>query len=305
MITSNFTHKVNEVILAISGRRVFPLHFVARYNHNRILPHMKYIPLFILLLCFRLNNAYARPQPVFIATNPKSAKSVSSAIDAAMALNSIQFMEMLIGIKNAADIKTYTQSTKTANDDHSPIKRDNEEIRSILSWTRRIIPSFVGGRLSSSVHEEMKDKTADSSHIKCSTPQIKSTWILSNPCPKHETVAEYVGQLWFLNKGGIKFRETIKVVAISSDGRSSTVECNTEYHNGEKWISCSKIICEFRTHRYDEIEGISKNDGSVGVKMHLTCELLVWLPLPSAAKKGVRNKISSVFKNVALEFLGA
>lgn len=260
---------------------------------------MKYILPFILLFYSHLQNTYARSHPVFVATNPKGAKPVSSATDAAMALNSIQFMERLIGIKNAADIKTYTQSTRRFEGDPYPLERHNEEIRPMFSWTERIIPDFVKRMLSVSLHKEVNSNAVESSDFKCS----KLSLSISNPCPKHETVAEYIGQLWFLNKRGIKFRETIKVVAISSDGRSSTVECHTEYNNGEKWISCSRIICEFRTHTHNEIESSLKNNKSKGIKMHLNCELLVWLPLPSAAKKGVKNKISSVFEKVALEYL--
>lgn len=216
-----------------------------------------------------------------------------------MAINSIQFMEMLISIKNSADVKTYTQSANTVDDGYR--ERDDTKDKG-FGWTEAFSswPRILKQRLTNSIRDEDVSNANDKSVVHCSTLQTNSAWNIKNSCPKHETVAEYIGRLWFLNKSGIKFRETIKVVAISPDGKSSSVECHTEYHNGEKWISCSKIICEFTSNVQQE--GSLKLDGGLGVKMTLDCELLIWLPLPHAAKTGVKNKISSVFETVAVDF---
>eukprot|EP00956_Cyclotella_meneghiniana_P020573 scaffold36478_cov69-Cyclotella_meneghiniana.AAC.14 len=117
---------------------------------------------------------------------------------------------------------------------------------------------------------------------------------------KHETVAEYTGQLWFLNKHGIQFREIINVVSVSPDGNLATVECNTEYYNGRKWISCSKVICEFSSHLGEGDN--SHQEREWGIKILLDCELLVWLPLPRAAERKVREKIRSIFESVVIDF---
>jgi hypothetical protein len=108
------------------------------------------------------------------------------------------------------------------------------------------------------------------------------------------------------NKNGIKFRETIKVVSLSHDGKTARVECHTEYYNGSTWVSCCKIICEFSSTRPSGQESEEEEEGSsvdLGVKMTLDCELLVWLPLPGSASRAVRRKIGSVFESVALDFL--
>lgn len=253
----------------------------------------------VIVFCLQCYCILAKPQPVFIAiSNSKGVKHVTSATDAAMALNSLHFMEMFVGVKNSAEIKTYTQYAQQLSlEPDLPIEDDTSE-NTILSWTAKLIPGIFKRR-KNAVQEEDANVTKKSL-LQCPQSQFKSS-----PCPKHETVAEYVGQLWFLNKNGIRFRETIKIVAISSDGRSSTVECNTEYHNGSKWIRCSRIICELTSHAHDGDRSLQHHKEALRVEMTLDCELFVWLPLPHAAKQGVMNKISSVFESVALEFFDA
>lgn len=262
---------------------------------------------FVLVVIFLLKcciNTNATTHPVFISTSKsKGVKPVISATEAAVALNSIHFMERLIGVKNSAEVKTYTQSANVLATDYVHSRNGDATAtpgRTMFSWTKNIMPNILKQRFLSSMQDD-DVKITNNNSVHCS--RSKSKWrISSNPCPTHETVAEYIGQLWFLNKSGIRFRETMKVVAISPDGKSSTVECNTEYHNGSKWISCSKIICEFTSHSNDRDAEVRQNSDDLGVKMKLDCELLVWLPLPNAAKNGVKNKISSVFESVALDF---
>ncbi len=263
-------------------------------------------------------------EPVFIATRNGSTSSskqntdesvnrmttakmlsfdVSTAKDAAIALNSVQFMEMFVGTKNSADVNTYTQKHSAQKDCTSPATKAEIElstdIEGIVSAETCSWNDIFGRRDNINIASGgAKSKSKDSS------------------CPKYETVSEYVGRLWFLpdNKGGIKFRETVKVTSLSADGNSSTVECNTQYHNGSKWVDCSKIICRFLSipsirgggdessnsgGKFSQMGGEDKN---TKVSMTLDCELLVWLPLPRAATKAVKKKISAVFENVAINF---
>ena len=243
----------------------------------------------ILIICC---HTYAKPQSVFIGTS-KSENVKLNSVDAAIALNSIHFMEQLIGVKNSANVKTYTQPTNAPNIHHVAAGNGN--------WTK-FIPNMFKQRLS--ITDDGTTVTDEDKHISYS--QSTSDWRIPIPRPKHETVAEYTGELWFLNKSDIRFRETIKIIAISPDGNTSILECHTEYHNGSQWVSCAKIVCEFTSHTKDDgSNSLEMNTNGMGVKMSLDCELLVWLPLPKRIKKGVQNKISSVFENVALEFFNA
>ena len=279
-----------------------PVHVLVHQNPI-MTPHLQKMTAFTSILCFILCfhiadhnvHVYAKLQPVFIATSTKSKsdKPVQTATDAAMALNSIQFMEMLVGTKNSADIKTYIQSVGLVSHRNYDMEPDTDTEKSILSWT----DSFASVNFFSLFRPKVSSSD-NKSVVKHS--QSKSKWNISNSCVEHETVAEYNGRLWFLNKSGIKFRETIQVVGTSSDGKSSTVECITEYYNRNEWISCSKVICEFTSHSHNDENSTQKDE--VGLKMTLDCQLLVWLPLPHIAKNEVRNKITSVFERVAIDF---
>ena len=115
------------------------------------------------------------------------------------------------------------------------------------------------------------------------------------------------------SRGTIKFKETIHVLETSVDGSTSIVECNTQYHNGDEWIDCSRVICHFSSS-LEKVGSTTRNDDScnddnqVGlmerrrVKMTLDCKLLIWLPLPPAARRAVARKIISVFESVAVAF---
>ena len=95
---------------------------------------------------------------------------------------------------------------------------------------------------------------------------------------------------------------------MQEDGQSSTVECTTQYHNGSRWVDCSRVTCNFASVPIGPVgdtSGVQREGNIVNdarVKMTLDCEVLVWLPLPKAASNAVGKKISSVFKTVALDF---
>mmetsp|Transcript_1604 Transcript_1604/g.2224 ORF Transcript_1604/g.2224 Transcript_1604/m.2224 type:complete len:308 (-) Transcript_1604:40-963(-) len=254
---------------------------------------------------------------------------VSTAADAAIALNSIAFMNSLCRRKNTADVRTFTQSI-TSSIDHANHVRDH-----VHKNKNNIINN------NSCIEKQTASKDEDNTpslwtllnvffrtneEPDCSEIMIppkhndNSSTVHNNPntnLPQsntHETVAEYLGKLWFLpkNKGTIKFRETIRILSLGLDGETSTVECHTQYYNGSEWVDCSKVICHFssllatNSAEYDASAGYSSSSSSLllqeKVKMTLDCELLVWLPLPSVASKAVRTKIGTIFEEIVAEF---
>mmetsp|Transcript_34530 Transcript_34530/g.72709 ORF Transcript_34530/g.72709 Transcript_34530/m.72709 type:complete len:285 (+) Transcript_34530:132-986(+) len=272
-----------------------------------------YLLLSLSLLCFSTKFTYgASPTEVFIATTATGpaahhhatsrsrvkmrSSSVTTATDAAVAMNSIEFIELLSSIKNTADVKTYTQTPSVdCGDDGASTKQ----------WS--LASRFFGN------DDETTIGNHSSNHDCLPKSTAEAPIHLSKHCSlgisSHETVSEYIGRLWFLPDGkGIKFRETIRILSISADGKSSTVECTTQYQKGSQWIDCSNIICVFSSVPSGAVQrgsgGVDghNNNTEMKVKMTLDCEVLVWLPLPKAATNQVRKKISSVFETVALDF---
>lgn len=276
-----------------------------------------YFLLLVLLCCCASQVSGSFTSEVFIATArrrhhalPRSgvrlgSSIVNTATDAAIAINSIEFMELLSGIKNTAQIKTYTQaSARSRNVGQASASSKEQSDESSTSWGW-----LFGGGNSTSSGDDMLGHSSNHDCQPVASGESKSNRMASSSCVSHETVSEYLGQLWFLpDKRGIQFRERIRVITISEDGMSSTVECTTQYHNGSRWVDCSRVICEFESMPFDMIgtengaqqENIVRNDAKV--KMTLKCEVLVWLPLPKAASNAVGKKISSVFEAVALDF---
>jgi len=272
----------------------------------------------------------ASPSEVFIATATGAKRQqrltklrssmVNTATDAAIAMNSVRFMDLLSGTKNTVDVKTYTrdrdavQSPTLLGDNASDcVEHDDGTPDDSGSWT---IWLFGKGDNDTGDLNIMDSDLInhDSLPPKQSKLQPNNMACGASHNDMHETVTEYVGRLWFLpdSKGGIKFRETIRVLSISDDGQSSALECTTQYYNGSRWVDCSKIICNFFSMENEEKKnGVQaqqhqrKKDGNnldSKVKMTLDCELLVWLPLPQAASNAVGKKIRSVFEGVAVDF---
>ncbi|KAL3805728.1 hypothetical protein ACHAW5_010931 [Stephanodiscus triporus] len=219
-------------------------------------------------------------------------REMASAMDAAVAMNSIEFISHLTSYKDTTNIKTYTQTTPSSCENTHSTSKNNDSSRGISSW-------IVGSMKSSGCN--VSNKSAETKSMDYDHP-------FSNPCTTHATVIEYVAQLWFLpvKREGVRFRETIRVLSISADGRSSTVECTAQYHNGSRWIDCSRVICNFTSVPFVSVENNVRRhrnkDQRASVKMSLDGELLVWLPLPKAASKAVGKKIISTFKTAALDF---
>ena len=254
-----------------------------------------------------------------------AAVGVNSAADAASAMNSISFINILCAQKNTADVRTYTQKSNTLSSSSlswpllNTIFRKKHEEKSPEKSTEKETSSNNNNSFnssSSSSSSGRKGHTAKNTEATISIPSSS----LSKTISSHETVAEYTGILWFLprSRGTIKFKETIRVLETSVDGSTSIVECNTQYHNGDEWIDCSRVICHFSssldtvgsgtTRNNDSCNDEDDDDNQVGlmersrVKMTLDCKLLIWLPLPPAARRAVARKIIAVFESVAVAF---
>lgn len=208
---------------------------------------------------------------------------MSSPIDAAAAINSERFINLLVGEKGSKDVNTYTQKLSSSNSGHD---------RHVMSNTWGISKWMMFGDRSSSADDG--NSNDNNSLVTTLTPSIDN-----HTSSSHETITEYKASLWFLsNSKGMRFRETIRILSISPDGQSSTVECISQYHNGSKWVDCSKVICNFSSVPITKQN--SKDD--TRVRMILDGEVLVWLPLPKSAARAVGKKIINVFEQVALTF---
>ncbi len=216
-------------------------------------------------------------------------RKMNSATDAAAAMNSIEFISHLISYKaDTTDIKTYTQTLTQSSCENNHATSNG----GVSSWIFGSGMKSSGCDLSNSVEPE---SNMDHNHH------------FAIPHTTHVTVIEYFAQLWFLPaKREVQFRETIRVLTISDDGQSSTVECITQYHNGSRWIDCSRVICKLTSVPFVSVQNNSwrhrSKDQRVSVQMSLDGEVLVWLPLPKAASKTVGKKIISTFKTAALDF---
>jgi hypothetical protein len=220
-------------------------------------------------------------------------REMDSAMDAAVAMNSIEFISHLTSYKDTTDIKTYTQTLTPSSCENTHATSNNSD-------------SSRGG--SNWIFGSMKSSGCDVSNKSAEPKSMDYEHRFSNPRATHATVIEYVAQLWFLpvKREGVRFRETIRVLSVSADGQSSTVECTAQYHNGSRWIDCSRVICKFTSVPFVSVENNVRRhrnkDQRASVKMSLDGEVLVWLPLPKAASKAVGKKIISTFKTAALDF---
>ena len=257
-----------------------------------------YTLLIVIVITTQTILAKTSTTEVFIATSTNSRRhhtskkmQISTPIDAATAINSERFINLLVGEKGSKDVKTYTQKLSSSNSGHNN--------RHVISNTWGISKwiMFGSGDRSSTVDD---DSSNDSDSL--TTTSISSTDNhISTSSSSHETITEYNASLWFLSSSkGMRFRETIRILSISPDGQSSTVECISQYHNGSKWIDCSKVICIFSSVPITKQN--SKSKDNTRVRMILDGEVLVWLPLPKTASKAVGKKIINVFEQAALTF---
>lgn len=227
-------------------------------------------------------------------SSTSSLVTTNTAEDAALAMNSVEFISHLASYKESDDVQSYRQVGKPkveVGGGGSTIimeSSNKERTRSLTSWIG------LGGM----TNNRSNDPT-ESNYLSTSHPARTRT-------TNHETVTEYnANKIWFLpsvNKG-VRFRETIRVLSISTDGRSSTVECSTQYFLGSRWVDCSRVLCKLENNiQSSGGRHHNKVPRHQNVKMSLESEVLIWLPLPKAAIRAVRKKIVSVFEEAALDF---
>jgi hypothetical protein len=221
--------------------------------------------------------------------------STNTAEDAALAMNSVEFISHLASYKESDDVQSYRQLAKpkeAVGGGGSTVTMESSNkgrTRSFTSWIG------LGGMMTNRPNDSTESNYLSTSH----SARTRTT-------PTYEVVTEYnANQIWFLpsvNKG-VRFRETIRVISISADGRSSTVECSTQYYLASRWVDCSRVVCKLENN-IQSSGGRHQNKvlRHQQVKMSLESEVLVWLPLPKAAVRAVRKKIVSVFEEAALDF---
>jgi hypothetical protein len=197
-----------------------------------------------------------------------------SAMDAAVAINSKEFISHLTSYKekDITDIKSWTQSVTASSFQQTTysISNRNDSELGVSTWISDIKSPRCGNRAI------------------------------------HETVIEYLAQLWFLpyKKDGFRFRETIRVVSISTDGQTATVECTAQYHNGSRWVDCSRVVCTLISKPLHDVAnnvwGYTRQGERSSVKISFDGEVLVWLPKP--VRKAVERTIISAFETAVLDF---
>ena len=157
---------------------------------------------------------------------------VNSTADAARAMNSISFINILCAQKNTADVRTYTQKSNTLSSSSSSssswpllitIFRKKHEEKSQENSTEKETSSNNNNSFnsSSSSSSGRKGHTAKNTEATISIPSSS----LSKTISSHETVAEYTSILWFLprSRGTIKFEETIRVQSMDQQVLKSVI----------------------------------------------------------------------------------
>eukprot|EP00563_Minutocellus_polymorphus_P019914 CAMPEP_0197716192 /NCGR_PEP_ID=MMETSP1434-20131217/1167_1 /TAXON_ID=265543 /ORGANISM="Minutocellus polymorphus, Strain CCMP3303" /LENGTH=292 /DNA_ID=CAMNT_0043300513 /DNA_START=153 /DNA_END=1028 /DNA_ORIENTATION=- len=210
------------------------------------------------------------------------------AISAAKSMNSVAFLSKLVALKETSEVR-YFQS-------HQPepavanIARGGgvagQKQKKKGNFRRRVVTAVQSGTVQLSAG---RDDLDDETKVDCEKSQdIPDGGVASNSLSK-TTTTEYTGNLWFMRNKGIRFRETVRVSDISSDGKSATVECITKYRTRSGWNDCSKVTCT--------LSAVDR-----GITMVTDSKLLVNLPLPGLAGKAVRSKISAAFESAAEDF---
>ena len=217
-------------------------------------------------------------------SHERSRGRAATAGEVARALNSVKFMDHLARGKNTADVRTYQRGGAVGDEG-----RPSPSLAGVC---------FRGGGPDGPPASELRlgrpaiweDRTGPDPRALC-----------RDPGSPHETVTEYTGVLWFLptRNRGVRFRETLRVLSISDDGASSTVECQTEYHDGSAWRVCSRVVCVLRSAG----EGEGEDMAARTVLLDVRSELLVRLPMPRIATDAVGRRISSTFEAAAVEFI--
>jgi len=225
--------------------------------------------------------------PTPLSKKGRSGSIQRNVISAAKSMNSVAFLSKLVSLKDTSNVeyfKSHKQELAAANVARGGgVASQNQRkqgyfLRRVASAARSGTVQLSAGR--DAIHEETK-VDSDQSH------RITDGGVASKL--SETTTTEYTGNLWFMRNKGIRFRETVSVSDVSSDGKYATVECITTYHTGGKWHDCSKVTCK--------LSAVDR-----GINMVTDSELLVKVPLPGLAGNAVRSKITAAFESAAEAF---
>jgi len=234
-------------------------------------------------------------------SNASSSFHTLSPIQAATAMNSVDFLKELIKQKNTSN-EIYFQEVDKGE---GTVPRGKKMGRSVS------IPPQPQQQSKQSV------ETVDESLSSSSSPERKQR--MTNTC-------EYTGKLWFMRKRGIRFRETVRICtddrgsSSSTTSSSSSVECLTKYKHKNEWVDCSKVICTFaippspslteegdtilptRTRKIKKKAIATTTAGGGGtIVMKVDSEILLRAPL-FGVNGAVKEKITKTFGSAAEAF---
>jgi len=225
--------------------------------------------------------------PTPLSKKGRSGSNQKDVISAAKSMNSVAFLSKLVSLKDTSNVKyfkSHKQELAVANVARGGgVASQNQRkrgyfLRRVASAARSGTVQLSAGR--DAIHEETKVDSEQSHGITDGGVASKLS---------ETTTTEYTGNLWFVRNKGIRFRETVSVSDVSSDGKYATVECITTYHTGGKWHDCSKVTCK--------LVAVDR-----GINMVTESELLVKVPLPGLAGTAVRSKITAAFESAAEAF---
>lgn len=225
------------------------------------------------------------------ATPPSKKGSGNSnrkdVLSAAKSMNSVAFLSKLVSFKDTSNVdyfKSQKQEPAVANIARGggvasqKQKKRGYFLRRVATAARSGTVRLSAGR--DDIHEETIVDSEQSHGITDGGVASKLS---------ETTTTEYTGNLWFMRNKGIRFRETVGVSDVSSDGKYATVEVHTKYRTGGKWHDCSRVTCK--------LSAVDR-----GINMVTDSELLVKVPFPGLAGKKVRSKITGAFETAAKAF---
>uniref|UniRef100_A0A7S2LMA7 Uncharacterized protein n=1 Tax=Leptocylindrus danicus TaxID=163516 RepID=A0A7S2LMA7_9STRA len=145
---------------------------------------------------------------------------------------------------------------------------------------------------------------------------------------KTETICnscEYTGKLWFMKLGGIRFREVIQILDITSEEEDCptsnatrtrdiiTLECTSSFNNhrssskGEKddnkFVPCARVTCQLIMEKQKDNEKVvSISIGDIGGELLLlSSSKKLFLLMPG--KKQIVSAITSTFRDAMNEYV--
>jgi len=137
-----------------------------------------------------------------------------------------------------------------------------------------------------------------------------------SPSTCFSTVCEYTaGNIWFLPRAGVKFREKMAIKQVSTENHQATVECEADFFDGKKWINCAKTTCKinsrtipldkkecvdviFQHHHQKLSDGFC--DNPFELQLDVKTNLMIRLPLIAGR---VSKMINSTFQDAVASFV--